>query len=92
MFDYIEQLRKKPLAYRKRFLLIVTTSITGLIFLIWVSTFNFSFDQPVQSLEEEQSGPISEIASNISSFFTVIKKLGSEMFAGDATTSPDQKY
>lgn len=91
MLDYIEQLRKKPVAYRKRFLLVFTTTITGIIFMIWATTFDFNLSPSSSPVVEDGLGPISEIETNVSSFFTTVKKLGSEMFGGESTTSPSQK-
>lgn len=86
MLDYIEQLKKKPLSYRKKVLVIVTTTVTGIIFLVWASTFNFSFNTSTAEIENQLS-PINEIATNASSFFTTVKKLGSQLFGGETSTS-----
>ncbi len=39
MFDLLDKLRKKPRAEKKAISLIVSASITGIIFFVWLSTF-----------------------------------------------------
>ncbi len=82
MFDFIENLRHKPLAYRKRVLLLVTTVITGLIILIWLSTLNFnsSIGDMDGTVIEEQLKPIGEIKKSAVSFFDSVKKMSADIF------------
>ncbi len=89
MLNYLEQLRKKPLHYRKRFLFLSTTVITLIIFLVWLSTFNFSSSvSPDDSAAvASQLKPIDEIKTNIVSFYETVKKIGGEIFGGTATSS-----
>lgn len=44
MFDKIDKLRKKPESYRKKIAFIISASITGIIFLIWLSTLGVRFN------------------------------------------------
>lgn len=44
MFDKINKLRKKPESYRKKIAFIISASITGIIFLIWLSTLGVRFN------------------------------------------------
>ncbi len=66
MFDFIDKLRKKPLAERKMIALIVSASITAIIFFVWISTF---WIKPFSSDSKEKpalSGltPLSSIKSS----------------------------
>ncbi|KKT44474.1 MAG: hypothetical protein UW34_C0010G0006 [Parcubacteria group bacterium GW2011_GWA2_44_15] len=92
MLDFIERLRKKPVAYRKRFLFLSTSIITGIIFIFWLLSFNANMDiDEVDSLAlEKQLRPIDEIQANIADFYSLVKKIGNDIFGGNATTSPEQ--
>jgi len=89
MLDYIERLRKKPIAYRKRVLLLTTSVITGLIFIFWLSTFNlfFQVDEVDPSLVEEQLRPIEEIKTSALGFVEFVKEMGAGFF-GSSTSTP----
>jgi len=89
MLDYLEQLRKKPLTYRKRVLLFTTTIITAVIFVIWFSTFdsNINVSETDSAALEKQLRPIDEIKTNVVSFIDSVKKMSADIFGGGATTS-----
>jgi len=82
MLDYIENLRRKPLAYRKRVLFLATSVITGLIVLVWLSTlnFNYNFNGEEEVAIEEQLKPVDEIKTNIVSFYDSVKKMSADIF------------
>ncbi len=82
IFDLIEQLRKKPLAYRKRVLLLSTTIITGVIFVLWLSTFdlNINVSETDSMAVEKQLRPIDEIKTNVVSFVDTVKKMSADIF------------
>ncbi|MDO8590399.1 MAG: hypothetical protein Q7R65_00270 [bacterium] len=90
MLDFIEKLQRKPLAYRKRILFLSTTVITGVIFVIWFSTFNLNTsarEVDIAAIEKDLR-PIDEIKTNIASFIDSVKKISADIFDG-ATTSPN---
>jgi hypothetical protein len=89
MFNYIEQLRKKPIAYRKRVLLLTTSILTGLVVLIWLSTFslNLGSTDVDSAVIKDQLKPIDAIKTNAASFFDTIKSMSVSIFGTDATTS-----
>ena len=39
---------------------------------------------------EKQLRPIDEIQANIADFYSLVKKIGNDIFGGNATTSPEQ--
>ena len=87
--DFIEQLRKKPIAYRRRVLLFTTSIITGVIFIVWI----FTFDSSVKAIPTDgaavarQLQPINEIGANISSFIHTVKSMSAGIFGKVATSS-----
>ncbi|MBI2475980.1 MAG: hypothetical protein HYV67_01945 [Candidatus Taylorbacteria bacterium] len=82
MFNYLEQLRKKPLAYRKRVLLFTTAVITGVIFIVWLSTFdlNLKVSDADSAALAKQLRPIDEVKTNIVSFIDSVKKISADIF------------
>lgn len=80
ILDLIEKIQKKPLYYRKRVLLLSTTVITGVIAVVWFVTFDFNLNPVDSSATAEEFRPLSEIKTNIVSFFGVAKKIGTEAF------------
>lgn len=88
MFDFIDKLRKKPLAERKMIALTVSASITAIIFFIWISTF---WIKPSSS-ESEPNGkpvlssitPLSSIKDNVAGVYSNFVK-----FIGVGEKSPD---
>ncbi len=83
MFDFLEQLREKPLYYRKRVALLATTALTGLIFLVWVSTLDFTSNMTAidGAAVENDLKPIDEIKTNIGSFYDSVKGLSAGLYA-----------
>ena len=76
MFELIEKLRQKPDGAKKRIAFFGALSISGIIFVIWLSVIypNWKLGQ---SQEEKvanlEPSPISTFASTISSGFSAIK-------------------
>ena len=91
MFHFLEQLQKRPIAYRKRVLLLSTSILTSIIVLVWLSTFRTVSDiSEVDSvILEKQFEPIEEIKTNIGSFFDSVKTMSAGIFGGDEATSSD---
>jgi hypothetical protein len=80
MFEYLEQLRKKPLSVRKRIAFFVALSFAGFIFVIWLSIIFPDFRKnealqanvlssepsPITTLGSQIDDGVSEIGSKIS--------------------------
>jgi len=49
MFDKLERLRKKPETHRRRIAFIISASIVGIIFLVWLSVLSVRFSASVQN-------------------------------------------
>jgi len=87
--DFIEQLRKKPIAYRRRVLLFSTSIITGIIFIVWL----FTFDSSVKAIPTDSAAsatalqPLSEIETNVGSFIDTVKTMTAGIFGGAARSS-----
>ena len=92
MLDMLEKLRSKPIAHRKRVLLLTAGSITGLIFIIWLSTFTTGIaSESVDGATVEKTlGPIENLKNNFAYFYDSAKKLSGEIFGYGATTTPNQ--
>ncbi len=87
MFDYLENLRKKPIHYRKRVAFLTATIITAIIVGVWISTQNFAMSEEVDSKAlSDDFKPIEEIKNNVASFIETVKKMGADIF-GSATTT-----
>ncbi|MSU55246.1 MAG: hypothetical protein EXS46_01750 [Candidatus Taylorbacteria bacterium] len=93
ILDLIENLRKKPVAYRKRVVFVLSTVITIIILTFWLGTFNYRFGGNETSPELSQEGlkPIQEIKSSISNFIDSVKKIGSNVF-GSLSATTTQKF
>lgn len=88
MLEYLEQLRKKPLSYRKRFLALTTTGITAVIVILWISTFGVGFGESVSpKLTEDNLKPIEELKTGMSSFFAAVKDVSENVLGGFAATT-----
>ena len=82
MFNYLEQLRKKSLYYRKRLAVITAAIVTGLIVLIWLSTLNFGTGESVvdEKAVAEELKPLKQIKESVVDFYSSVKEMGSELF------------
>ena len=91
MLEYLEQLRRKPLHYRKRVAVVATSFITGVILLIWFTTFNFGAGENAldsKSLAEELK-PIQQIKESASAVFSTLKQTGYQLFDITGLTASD---
>src|SRR3989338_20762 len=82
MLDYLEQLRKKPLYYRKRVAVVGSTAISVIILLIWLSTFNFGMMANIidsKAIAKELK-PLQPIKARVADFFTSVKEMSSAFF------------
>jgi hypothetical protein len=88
-FDYLEQLRKKPVAYRKRVAFFGSVALTVLIFMIWLSTWSAGTVPPADSKDFwGDLKPIEEIKNSTVSFYSSVVKAGSDLFGGFGSSSP----
>jgi len=77
MFDLIDKLRKKPEAEKKMIALIISASITAIIFFIWISSFwikpsaSESNGKPLLS----DITPLSSIKDNVAGVYANFVKL-----------------
>lgn len=87
MFEYLEQLRQKPIYYRKRVATITTVAITVVIVLIWLSTLNFGTAEKIDSQNvAEALKPLQQIKASVVDFYSSVKEMSSALFEA-ATTS-----
>ena len=70
MLNTIEKLRERPVAYRKRIAFIIAISITGIIFLVWLSVLGVRFDNNKSVIVEvENDGFLEEAQKEFSGVF-----------------------
>ena len=71
MVDFIENLRKKPEAHRRKVTLLASLAITGLIFIAWLvvifNTFEIASNSNTEVVSEERPGPFRSLWGNFSS-------------------------
>ncbi len=90
MFQYLENLRKKPEGARKRAVLTISISIVGIIFIIWAVTLSFRIKHTDFSWNTAKEGG-STIKETFSSFFGGMKDVlnnGSVLY--EASTTPPE--
>ncbi|MSR78803.1 MAG: hypothetical protein EXS59_01515 [Candidatus Taylorbacteria bacterium] len=88
MFEYLEQLRNKPQSYRKRVAVVASSVFTGLIILIWISTFGVETAKVVDSKETaKEFAPFLEIKESTALFFSSLKQMAVSSFGVSATTT-----
>ena len=88
MLDYLEQLRNKPLSYRKRVVVFVATAATAVIVIVWLSTINFDASDAVDPKKlSEDLKPFEEVKENIGSFYDAVKGISQNIFSGIATST-----
>ncbi len=70
IFDFIENLQKKPVALRKRILALTLVVIMGIIVIIWATTFNLKLNsEPLK----KASAPFDFIKQGISDIYGYFK-------------------
>jgi len=91
MFDFLEQLRRKPLAYRKRLAVFGATALTAVIVIVWLSTWSLDTGMAIDSkVASEQLKPLEEIKNSIGDFYDSVKTMSAGIFNPSATSSmPD---
>lgn len=101
MSGFLERLRKKPHETRKRYALGTSATVTGLIFVMWLTVLNHGFlnsDSEVRSLNNSQlnqtASPLSVFSNNASSAFRQFRDEFSsfdESATGRTATSGDSE-
>ncbi|MDO8482464.1 MAG: hypothetical protein Q7S86_01435 [bacterium] len=89
ILDYLEQLRKKPLYYRKRVAVLIASAITVVILIIWYSTLSFDTVKDVANSKTmaEELKPIQQIKASVVDFYSTVKEMSSGFF-NTSTSSP----
>ena len=76
--SHIGKLREKPDHVKKRIAFLTSFSITAVIFVFWIASFNIQSSSAVEDTTETE-GPISSISSSLSAsvggFFNYIKDM-----------------
>ncbi len=89
MLQYLEQIRNKPQSYRKRVAVIASSIFTGLIILIWISTFSVETAKVVDSKEmASEFAPFQEIKESTVLFFSSLKQMAVSSFSVSSSTLP----
>ena len=90
MLHHLHNLRQKPEIHRKQIALSVSAVVTGLIAIIWVSTFSFSLGEMPkgQTASVVQPSPVTSIKdSAVGGYQDVLKLLENNPFNGNSSTS-----
>jgi hypothetical protein len=78
MFDLLEKIRQKPERTRKQIAFLISLSVSGLIFVVWLSviypSWRFSKEKEEKIVTSEPS-PISTVAST---FYSTVNALGEQ--------------
>jgi hypothetical protein len=74
MFQYLEKLRRKPEAERKKIVLLMSLCITFIIALIWVTTLSFRVGETDFSIKKEATNK--EVPSLKETFSNFIDQVG----------------
>lgn len=89
MFTYLERLRKKPLAVRRRIAFLAAVFVTVCIVAVWLSLQSFNVTSPIDSAElQDELKPLGALKENAVSFYQTVKELGQSLFVSSGTTSP----
>ena len=90
MFNYLEQLRKKPISYRRRVAVLLAAAVTALILLVWLTTLNFGSEDSVDSKSlASDLKPFEEIKTSVVNFYDSVKGATQNLF--DLGTSSQEK-
>lgn len=74
MFDKIDKLRKKPEPYRKKIAFIASVFITGIIFLIWLSTLGVRFNDIGGEIStQEEKSMLAEVKEGFSKISGILE-------------------
>lgn len=75
---HLENLRAKPEHIRKRYAFLISFGITAIIFVFWLSSFDFaptSKDQSLAQVIEKVDTPGQSLVASVGSFFVDIKDI-----------------
>jgi NADH:ubiquinone oxidoreductase subunit 6 (subunit J) len=77
MFDFLDKLRKKPVAEKKMIALTISASITAIIFFVWISSFWIKPSAPESNGKPILSDitPLSSIKDNVAGVYSNFVKL-----------------
>ena len=77
MFDFLDKLRKNPVAERKMISLIISASITAIIFFVWISSFwlNPSTTDSKGKPALSSITPLASIKDNVAGVYANFAKL-----------------
>ncbi|MCR4311461.1 MAG: hypothetical protein NUV54_02765 [Candidatus Taylorbacteria bacterium] len=81
MFDYLEQLRNRPYGERKKVAVLGASIVTGVIVLVWISTFSVRSSKPIDTVAlQEELRPFQEIKESAKAIFPQIKEVAGALF------------
>jgi hypothetical protein len=70
MLTFLSKLQRKPERVRRKIALFASTALTGIIILIWLTTFSGSAPEPSKSVsDQDEAGPFQALTENLSAFF-----------------------
>jgi cytoskeletal protein RodZ len=81
MYQYISELRKKPDHHKRRFALLASGAITGMIFIAWLSVLLPQNANQIIAEERSSSSnvtPISSLKSSVAQVVTAARELFTE--------------
>ncbi len=76
--SFIEKISEKPEHIRKRYSFFISLGITSIIFVFWISSFEFvktPVDKSLASVVEKVGTPGESLVASVGSFFTDIKDI-----------------
>lgn len=98
MPGFLERLRKKPHETRKRYALGTSATVTGLIFIMWLTVLNHGFlgdDQEVRSLNNtdlnQTASPLAAFSDNAASAFQQLRDGFRDLDEGVVSTTSDSQ-
>jgi hypothetical protein len=77
MLNTIEKLREKPEAHRRRIAFVVSASIAGIIFVVWLSVVGVRFNSQ-ENIISEKEGP--SLVAGVKEGFSEVFESGREQF------------
>jgi len=98
MFDFLEKLREKPERVKKQVAFIVALSISGIIFVVWLSVIfpswrssqvetQSSEPSPLASFTSTFSSGLSDISSQFSKIKNIVSSLSTSTVYYNSTTT-----
>lgn len=77
MLNTIEKIREKPEAHRKRIVFLISTTIAGIIFIVWLSVVGARFNNQEEVVKEDK-GP--SLVAGVKEGFSEVFESGKEQF------------